>query len=78
MLDEKYLKSRAKLINKNILTDVRPGHFYSTKKNPVSTFSPEDTSTTHMSIVDAYGNIVSLTSSIETASDLDLWLTVFC
>jgi len=68
MLDEKYLKSRAKLINKkNILTDVRPGHFYSTKKNPVSTFSPEDTSTTHMSIVDVYGNIVSLTSSIETA-----------
>jgi len=68
MLDEKYLKSRAKLINKkNILTDVRPGHFYSSKKNPVSTSSPEDTSTTHMSIVDAYGNIVSLTSSIETA-----------
>lgn len=68
MLDSKYLESRAKLISsEKLLTDIRPGQFFINEKNPLATHSPEDASTTHISIVDSYGNIVSLTSSIETA-----------
>ena len=68
MLGKKYLESRAKLISKKkILTDLHPGKFFSNQTNPISAVSPEDASTSHLSIVDSYGNIVSLTSSIETA-----------
>ena len=61
----KNISNLAKLINKkNILTDVSQA-ICSVKKSCFT--STQNTSTTHMSIVDAYGNIVSLTSSIETA-----------
>ena len=67
LLNADYLKSRAKLID---------AHKAGGKKQPgipqaSTAFAPhtshEGRSTTHMSIIDAYGNAVSMTSSVENA-----------
>jgi len=75
MLDKQYLKMRAQTIKTNQANiNVRPGDFVTPKKfitNSNKTISkiyyptPEKPSTTHLSVVDQYGNAVSLTSSIE-------------
>ncbi len=69
LLAADYLSSRAKLINPvQAMAIAKPGkltrplaHRYITQA------SPELESTSHLSIVDRYGNAVSMTSSIETA-----------
>lgn len=70
LLDDEYLKSRAELIRKDqVMTAVAPGDpgRLGSDVSFIMQPSPELLSTTHMSIVDRYGNALSMTSSIETA-----------
>ncbi len=69
LIDDDYLKRRSRLIKTQqrmarVSHGVPPG---SGAISFVTSSSPELPSTTHVSIVDDYGNIVSMTSSIETA-----------
>lgn len=69
LVEERYLSKRASLLNgQNSLSFVTAGEpidFLSHKWAP--DLSIEKPSTTHVSIIDAYGNALSLTSSIENA-----------
>ena len=69
LLDEQYLQSRASLLNMSkAIARVSAGEpmaFVSHRWAPDS--SIEKHSTTHVSIIDSYGNALSLTSSIENA-----------
>ena len=69
LLSEQYLSKRASLLNRqNAITNVVAGEpisFRSHKWAP--DLSIEKSSTTHISIIDAYGNALSMTSSIENA-----------
>ena len=69
LVDEQYLRSRASLLNKNIaIPKVAAGEpIDSLSRRRAPNLSIEQQSTTHVSIVDAYGNALSLTSSIENA-----------
>jgi len=67
MLDTQYLKDRSKLINKtSIITNPEKGEFknYHARHLGIDSTS-EKPSTTHISIIDKYGNALALTSSIE-------------
>lgn len=67
MIDHDYLRQRAMLIsNSSVLGKVNAGLPPSAEPR-LSSESPELPSTTHLSIVDTEGNVVSMTSSIETA-----------
>lgn len=70
LLDKGYLKSRASLIQQNQpIASVQPGNppaWRQTKPQKSDIWDPPP-GTTHISIVDRYGNILSMTSSIETA-----------
>ncbi len=64
MLDKNYLKQRAALIDMgSTMKDVKPGIFRKLRKPLAAT--NEKPSTTHLSIIDSYGNAVSMTSTIE-------------
>ncbi len=68
MLDKKYLKSRAALINMDSAIDnVEAGKFANDNKKRLATNNRaiELPSTTHLSAIDQQGNAVALTSSIE-------------
>ena len=69
LVDEQYLRSRASLLNKNIaIPKVAAGEpIASLSQKRAPNLSIEKQSTTHVSIVDTYGNVLSLTSSIENA-----------
>ena len=69
LVDEQYLRSRASLLNRNIaIPKVAAGEpITSLSLRRAPNFSIEQQSTTHVSIVDTYGNALSLTSSIENA-----------
>ena len=69
LVDEQYLRSRASLLNKNIaIPKVAAGEpIASLSQRRAPNLSIEQQSTTHVSIVDTYGNVLSLTSSIENA-----------
>tara|TARA_B100000686_G_scaffold344611_1_gene427583 strand:- start:15622 stop:17364 length:1743 start_codon:yes stop_codon:yes gene_type:complete len=67
MLSSFYLKERSKLIDKDkVLDSLAPGIFHNFEKthNGLDSNS-EKPSTTHISIIDRYGNAISMTSSIE-------------
>ncbi|ALQ52175.1 gamma-glutamyltransferase [Nitrosomonas ureae] len=67
MIDRDYLHQRAMLIrNNSVLSNVNAGLPPGAEPR-LSSNLPEFPSTTHLSIVDAEGNVVSMTSSIETA-----------
>ncbi|SEF78900.1 gamma-glutamyltransferase [Nitrosomonas ureae] len=67
MIDQDYLHQRAMLIrNNSVLSNVSAGSPPGAEPR-LSSNSPELPSTTHLSIVDIEGNVVSMTSSIETA-----------
>lgn len=67
LLDKNYLKSRAALISADkAMTKVEPGNFQKIKADfALNNDAAELPSTTHMSVLDADGNAVSMTSSIE-------------
>ena len=69
LVDEQYLRSRASLLNTNIaIPKVAAGEpIASLSQRRAPNSSIEQQSTTHVSIVDTYGNVLSLTSSIENA-----------
>jgi gamma-glutamyltranspeptidase/glutathione hydrolase len=67
MIDRDYLHQRAMLIrNDSVLSNVSAGLPPGAELR-LNSNSPELPSTTHLSIIDAEGNVVSMTSSIETA-----------
>ena len=69
LLSDKYISQRSDLINFNkAIKDFKKGNLESLKnKNLHTGINLELPSTTHISIVDTYGNAVALTSSIEFA-----------
>lgn len=69
LIDPAYLQSRAALLSSDqALTDVAPGApEFDHALNWGSEASMSRPSTTHVSIVDSYGNVLSMTSSIENA-----------
>ena len=69
LVDEQYLSKRASLLNgQNSISFVTAGEpIASLSHRRAPDLSIEKPSTTHVSIIDAYGNALSLTSSIENA-----------
>lgn len=69
LVDEQYLSKRASLLNgPNSISFVTAGEpITSLSHRRAPDLSIEKPSTTHVSIIDAYGNALSLTSSIENA-----------
>lgn len=70
MLDKSYLKERSKLIELNKATESFSRGEFSAEisdyfNNYPLYFKHENPSTTHLSVLDSYGNAVALTSSIE-------------
>ncbi|AFZ20268.1 gamma-glutamyltransferase [Allocoleopsis franciscana] len=69
LIDPEYLQRRAQLINpKRAMSEAKPGQLSSQKvHNWGQDDSREYPSTSHLSIVDRFGNAVAMTSSIEDA-----------
>lgn len=68
MLDDAYLKKRAAMIPLKKAGDKNPpAGVFEDFSDLQAGINPERPSTSHLSIVDKYGNIVSMTSSIEMA-----------
>ncbi|MFD1216899.1 gamma-glutamyltransferase [Microbulbifer celer] len=66
MVAPHYLAQRAKLINLESAQPARPGVPGEFSDRRIKAKSPEMPNTSHLSIVDKYGNGVSMTTSIET------------
>jgi len=66
MVDPEYLAERAKLIDPQRARPAIAGNPLGFAKNRRTAMSPELPNTSHLSIVDQYGNGVSMTTSIET------------
>lgn len=67
LLDKHYLAKRASLIGERSMRRAQPGAPFEMNIAWGNDKSPELPSTSHMSIVDAYGNALAMTSSIENA-----------
>ncbi len=67
LLDQQYLQHRAALINQNTSLGKATAGRFDLQQSFIKSISAELPSTSHLSIVDAKGNIVSMTSSIEMA-----------
>ena len=69
LIDKKYLKFRSnKLETKMKIPDIKPGLILHKETNSyIYANSLESPSTTHISIVDEYGNALSMTSTIESS-----------
>jgi gamma-glutamyltranspeptidase/glutathione hydrolase len=66
LLNKAYLKKRAQKLNNSIkLENIQPGKFEKISQNFANDISIELPSTSHISIVDSYGNALSMTSTIE-------------
>jgi gamma-glutamyltranspeptidase/glutathione hydrolase len=67
LLNEDYLRSRAQLIQRNrAIAEPRAGRLPD-QPTPARDATPELPSTTHVVVVDAKGNVVSMTNSVESA-----------
>jgi gamma-glutamyltranspeptidase / glutathione hydrolase len=67
LLDRDYLRRRSRLISpERSMGTAQPGRFASVPQGAADS-TPELPSTTHLSVVDAEGNAVALTASIESA-----------
>ncbi|WGL15486.1 gamma-glutamyltransferase [Microbulbifer bruguierae] len=66
LVDPEYLAERAALISLSKATPAVAGNPTAFSENRQTASSPEMPNTSHMSIVDRYGNAVSMTTSIET------------
>jgi gamma-glutamyltranspeptidase/glutathione hydrolase len=67
LLDDAYLASRSKLIDpQKAMESVEAGHPAGSVPAPQAV-SPEGPHTSHFSIVDSYGNVVSMTTSVQIA-----------
>ena len=70
LIGKPYLQQRSSLILEGSMGEAKPGILYDESQSALpfkSSESPELMSTTHLSIADEYGNMVSMTSSIENA-----------
>ena len=70
LIGKPYLQQRSSLILEGSMGGAKPGILYDENQSALpyqSAESPELISTTHLSIADEYGNMVSMTSSIENA-----------
>lgn len=68
LLDDKYIQTRKSLIQDNtILINPPAGIPAGWKKNTSEHNGPNVPGTTHISIIDSYGNAISMTSTIENA-----------
>jgi len=67
LLDPAYLKNRARLIGPGWPNRRQPGQPAAQRADLITSVSPEYPSTTHLSVVDAEGNAISMTTSIEFA-----------
>jgi gamma-glutamyltranspeptidase/glutathione hydrolase len=67
LLDEKYLAQRARLIGERSMGKATPGIPAGADLSRIDDTSPELPATSHISIVDAHGNALAMTTSIESA-----------
>lgn len=67
LIDKRYLASRGALIGERSMGTARPGEPLGRKLAWGTDASPERPSTSHISVVDAYGNGLSMTTTIEDA-----------
>src|SRR3569832_201733 len=67
LLDERYLAHRAELISEKSMVIARPGMPFVEKVTGGDDNSPEFPSTSHLSVVDAMGNALAMTTTIEDA-----------
>jgi gamma-glutamyltranspeptidase/glutathione hydrolase len=65
LTDKAYLQSRSKLIGPNSMGSAKPGVPPGVRTVWAADRSPELPSTSHISVVDAYGNALSMTTTIE-------------
>ncbi|MCO1332865.1 gamma-glutamyltransferase [Microbulbifer sp. OS29] len=66
LISKDYLAERAQLIDPDVATEATPGRPTEFAAERVMAQSPELPNTSHLVIVDRYGNGISMTSSIET------------
>ncbi len=67
LLNDNYLHERRKLITENIMVNPTHGNIADYSENTDYGIGPEERGTSHISIVDKYGNIISMTSTIESS-----------
>ena len=69
LLDDNYISKRRRLIsNENIINNAQHGTPDNWKENAQASYhGPNESGTTHISIIDQYGNAISMTSTIENA-----------
>ncbi|MNR79984.1 Gamma-glutamyltranspeptidase precursor [compost metagenome] len=65
LIDKKYLARRAALISDTSMGKAQPGDPFTTRLAWSTSSSPELPSTSHISVVDAKGNAVAMTTTIE-------------
>ena len=67
LLDPAYLSQRANLIGKNSMVKALPGHPLGARTGFAPSAIQPEHGTSHISIVDAYGNALAMTTTIEAA-----------